>query len=278
MKRTLLSFMVLAGLTTVNAQTTIYFEDFNTSSADNPPAGWVYEDLDGDGHAFGDIYYVPNLFGPPASPVSLISRSWQSIPLNPDNTATSPLMDLTAITGDIKLQWKVTATDAEWDLENYSVYISTSANIYEIIDSEPIFNEIYDDPTNLGNQFLREVDLSAYAGKQIYITFRHHNVTDMDWLSIDDIKVYTTSNLGITDTTLAKVSIYPNPVQDEFKINLSKEYNYLSTILTINDLSGRNIKSFKASEAYNISDLSKGVYILTVNDGVNKFTQKLIKK
>lgn len=270
--------MAVAAFSAVNAQTVIYSEDFNLSTVDNPPAGWIFEDMDADGYNFGDMYFVPDASGQPSTPISLISRSWQQSPLTPDNTATSPMIDLTNVTGNISLEWKVTAAKGSWDMEHYSVYVSTIQDPYEVVFEEAAFSETYNDPANLGTQYTRTVDLNAFAGQQIYVTFRHHDVTDMDYISIDDVKVSTDANMAVGDINASKVSLYPNPVKESFELKLSQAYNTAKTEVTITDLTGKKVKTFAAGASYNVADLAKGVYVVTITDGVNKFTQKLIKK
>ena len=277
MKKILFSLLALAAFS-ANAQTVIYSEDFNNATDDNPPAGWVFEDMDGDGYNFGDMYYVPNTAGVPSTPISLISRSWQVDPLYPDNTATSPLIDLTNVTGPIKLEWKVTAANnVLWNSEKYSVYVHTLEDVYEAVLEDAVFTETYTGPGGFPGIQTKTVDISSFAGQNIFVTFRHHDVTDMDYLSLDDVTVKG-EVLGLADMNASKVSVYPNPVKDEFKLNLSAAYNAGKTQVTITDLTGKKVKTFGAGESYNVSDLSKGVYILTVTDGTNQFTQKLIKK
>lgn len=278
MKKILFSLLAVAAFNTVNAQTVIYSEDFNSATVDNPPAGWAFEDMDGDGFNFGDMYFVPNSAGDAASPISLISRSWQVSPLTPNNTATSPLIDLTNETGTVTLEWKVTAANnVLWNSENYSVYVHTVEDVYEAIFEEPLFTETYNGQGGFPGIQTKTLDISSFAGQSIFVTFRHHDVTDMDYLSIDDVKVIGGA-LGLSDMNASKVSVYPNPVKDEFKLNLSSAYNSAKTEVTVTDLTGRKVKTFGAGDTYNVSDLAKGVYILTVTDGTSKFTQKLIKK
>lgn len=277
MKKFLFSLFALAAFS-ANAQTVIYSEDFNSATVDNPPAGWVFQDMDGDGYNFGDMYFVPNSAGQPSTPVSLISRSWQVSPLTPNNTATSPLIDLTNASGAITLEWKVTAADnVSWNSENYSVYVHTVEDVYEAVSEEPVFTETYTGAGGFPGVQTKTVDISSFAGQSVFVTFRHHDVTDMDYLSLDDVTVKA-EVLGVSDMNAAKVSVYPNPVKDEFKLNLSAAYNSAKTEVTVTDLTGKKVKTFAAGESYNVSDLGKGVYILTITDGVNKFTQKLIKK
>lgn len=277
MKKFLFSLFALAAFS-ANAQTVIYSEDFNSATVDNPPAGWVFQDMDGDGYNFGDMYFVPNSAGEPSTPVSLISRSWQVSPLTPNNTATSPLIDLTNASGAITLEWKVTAANnVSWNSENYSVYVHTVEDVYEAVFEEPVFTETYTGAGGFPGVQTKTVDISSFAGQSVFVTFRHHDVTDMDYLSLDDVTVKA-EVLGVADMNAAKVSVYPNPAKDEFKLNLSAAYNSAKTEVTVTDLTGKKVKTFAAGESYNVSDLGKGVYILTITDGVNKFTQKLIKK
>lgn len=277
MKKFLFSLLTVAAVS-ANAQNVVYFEDFNSATVANPPAGWTFEDMDGDGYNFGDMYFVPNTTGQPSTPISLISRSWQVKPLTPDNAATSPLIDLTNVTGPIKLEWKVTAAgNRAWNSENYSVYVHTLEDVYEAVLETPVFTETYDGAGGFPGVQTKNVDISSFAGKSVFITFRHHDVTDMDFLSLDDVKV-TGETLGVSDLNKSKVSLYPNPVQDEFKLNLSQAYTASKVQVTVTDLTGKKVKSFSAGEAYDVSDLGKGIYIVTVTDGVNKFTQKIVKK
>ena len=278
MKKLLFSLAALAALTTVNAQDVIYFEDFDSATEDTPPAGWVFEDMDGDGHNFGDMYFVPDGSGQPATPVSLISRSWQVTALTPNNTATSPEIDLTSVAGPITLEWKVLAAAASWDEENYSVYVSESADPYDAVFEASVFSETYNDPANAGTQYTRTVDISSFAGKKVYVTFRHHDVTDMDYISIDDVTVKGTSDMAVSDLQGKKVSLFPNPTSDVFELKLGQSYDAAKVNVTIADLTGRKVKTFKSGSSYNVSDLAAGVYVVTVSDGTNSFTQKLIKK
>ncbi|MBW4360440.1 chitobiase/beta-hexosaminidase C-terminal domain-containing protein [Flavobacterium taihuense] len=89
----------------------------------------------------------------------------------------------------------------------------------------------------------------------------------------------TCGNLGL-DTPLIgenKISLYPNPVIDSFKINgmVSNLYIY--------DLNGRIVKqqskSLESNTAIDISELGKGIYFITAKDeNGSNFTLKIIKK
>lgn len=80
------------------------------------------------------------------------------------------------------------------------------------------------------------------------------------------------STLSLNHTNLNTISIYPNPTNS--LINLSKEVEKL----TIFNLIGKQIMEISNSNVIDISSLSIGVYILSIeNDGQRSF-QKIIKQ
>ncbi|GGG54769.1 T9SS-dependent choice-of-anchor J family protein [Epilithonimonas arachidiradicis] len=196
MKKFLLPCFLALGMC-VSAQT--YFSD---NFDDEDVSDWTRIDADGDGRNWADIFVVPDENGNPTTPVSLISRSWQVSALTPDNWIISPAINLTSATGTVSLNWKVKCAPFEWDKENYSVYVSTSNTTAALLASPVKFTETYDDPENLGRQYSRTLDVSSFAGQTIYVAFRHHNVTDMDYISIDDVVVKSPETVAPSCTTL----------------------------------------------------------------------------
>ena len=74
-----------------------------------------------------------------------------------------------------------------------------------------------------------------------------------------------------------KITFYPNPVLDSFKINT------VVSNLYIYDLNGRivkqQLKSLESNTAIDVSDLGKGIYFVTAKDeNDSNFTLKIIKK
>ncbi|SMC51820.1 T9SS-dependent choice-of-anchor J family protein [Moheibacter sediminis] len=274
MKKFLFSLAMVAGFMTVNAQTVIWSDDFE----DEDISDWTIYDEDGDGNTWGDLFYVQDQNQNPVSPISLISRSWQQVALTPDNWVVSPAIDLTGASGAITLNWKVQAAAAAWDLENYSVYVATAADLASLEASDVTFTETYDDPANAGTQYDRDLDLSDFAGQIVYVAFRHHDVTDQDWLSIDDVSVEAETLMAVSDLNKNVSAVYPNPVIDNFNINLSSKFNASNVFVTITDLAGRTVKTFGAADSYNVSELPKGVYVVKITDGQNTETKKIVKK
>lgn len=69
------------------------------------------------------------------------------------------------------------------------------------------------------------------------------------------------------------LNVFPNPIKEFFTINMSQSYKnvYLYSI------NGELVKQFAPSNNYYINDLSKGVYILSINiDENNKIDKKII--
>ena len=76
---------------------------------------------------------------------------------------------------------------------------------------------------------------------------------------------------------VVEFSIYPNPVSNQFKINLKENVN---AKLTIHNLLGKTVYSKKInalSETININFLSEGIYLLKVENGSKIGVKKFIK-
>jgi hypothetical protein len=85
----------------------------------------------------------------------------------------------------------------------------------------------------------------------------------------------TNPTMAVADVNKANVSVYPNPFHDVLKISEIKDVKSIS----INDASGREVKSFAPSAELNLSSLKSGLYIvnLKMEDGSVK-AFKAIKK
>lgn len=272
MKKITLLVSFLFGTLAMNAQEVVYFEDFEGQDLSD----WELHDVDGDGLNWGDMFFVPDNNGNPVTPVSLISRSWQQSALTPDNWAITPAIDLTNASGDIQLSWKVTAAAAEWDNEHYSVYVATSKDLNTLANSNVNFSETYDDPNDNGTQYDRSLDLSSFSGDVVYIAFRHHNVTDQDFISIDDVKV-TASILSVNDFEIYNFKYaFNNSTKD---LNLAADNN-LSEVQVI-DMLGRTIitQDINATNAsINLASLTSSVYLVSVEIEGNTSTFKIAVK
>ncbi|MBE0639333.1 MAG: choice-of-anchor J domain-containing protein [Bacteroidales bacterium] len=95
------------------------------------------------------------------------------------------------INAEYLLSWDVcpTANTVQYRAEHYSVWISTTGNtpgdfttmLFEETLSTEHTNWVYEN---------RQVNIDDYAGSNVYVAFRHHDITDMDRIVIDNVKLY----------------------------------------------------------------------------------------
>ena len=153
---------------------TIMYENFD----DGIPEEWLNLDENGDG-------YTWKLTGAGHAPYdgdnAVYSESWDGSPLEPDNWLITH--QLNNVTDDWELSFFVKSQDPDWAAENYDVLISTTGT--DTGDFTSIYNDVLEDDE------WEQVTLSLadYAGEDIYIAFRHHDVTDMFQILIDAIQV-----------------------------------------------------------------------------------------
>ena len=133
----------------------------------------------------------------------MASFSWyNNVVYTPNNYAFSPAINLTSYTGPIKLSYKHSAPNPAWDLETYTLYVTTSPTVAAA--TTPLHSQTTMDGINT----LTEItfDISSYAGQTIYLCFRHHNVSDQYYLYIDDIKV---EKMLSNNVALQSVAVQP---------------------------------------------------------------------
>ncbi|MBK9192369.1 MAG: choice-of-anchor J domain-containing protein [Crocinitomicaceae bacterium] len=181
MRNSLLTIALISIALGANAQ--VVFEDDFSGGLNN----WNLTDSDGDGSNWMMRDYDDGVQEEHAS-----SASWNptsetpSGALTPDNWMISDPLDLTGLT-NISLIWKVYAQDQAWENEHYSVYVATSNATGTLAASPVNFSETM---TTTAGYVNRSLDLSSFAGMTVYVAFRHHAVTDMFRLNIDDVKVF----------------------------------------------------------------------------------------
>ncbi|MEM6346314.1 MAG: choice-of-anchor J domain-containing protein [Bacteroidota bacterium] len=149
-----------------------------------PACQWTSIDQDGDGFNWTPGF-VSN--GQPANTgsVSAISASFDNpsgSALTPDNYLITP--QLTPDASNTLFSWFVAAQDPSFPAEFYEVYVSTAGNTAADFTTS-LFSETL--ATNVWQE--RSLDLSAYIGQNIYIAFRHYNVSDEFIMKIDDIRM-----------------------------------------------------------------------------------------
>lgn len=272
MKKLLLLGTLLAGGLTMNAQT-IWSDDFEDENLD----GWQLVDADDDGHSWTAVQLLSNTQVPVNTP-GMRSASWAQTPLTPNNWAFSPAIDLTGVTGTITLSWDVWAPDPNYSDERYTVYVGTEAAVDHMLASSTTFSQLVTENGAGGsdNIYTKTLDISAFAGQTIHVAFRHHDVTDMFVLMIDNVAVYQ-GTVSVDSYLASKFTVFPNPVNDV--LNISNSIGADINSVSISDVNGRVVKQINAGvEQINVSDLNAGVYFLNINSTEGNLTKKIVKK
>jgi hypothetical protein len=166
------------------------------------------------------------------------------------------------------LNYYVRTYQQEYPDDFYAVLVSTTGT-----NTADFTHTIYSGTAAQASYYLKSFDLSAFAGQNIYIAFRHYNCTDVYWMLIDDLQVIAGQHAGISNVADANVELYPNPVANVLNIQ-AEGVQEVSVI----DVNGRTIMTEKNVNTINMSNLANGVYYVRVitNNGVA--TQKIVKK
>lgn len=187
------SSKITAGLTPMADPTVLWSENFDGGSAD---VSTVDNDGDGKNWSLDSNYYQ-------SGSRSAVSESYNNYSgaLTPDNWLISPTFSIPA-DGTCTLTYYVSAYDKADYAENYAVKLSTGT----------VYND--DNTVNLSafTDTLKEetltashhqtwtkvtVDMSAYAGQNVTLAWRHYNCTDQYRLYLDTISVdYTPAATG----------------------------------------------------------------------------------
>jgi PKD repeat protein len=156
---------------------TLLFEDFEGTGL---PGGWRNVDQDGDGYDWDLDWAYPIAGSESAGSASYINGVG---PLSPDNWLITEQIDLGGYSAADLTFW-TKAQDPYWPSDKIEVRISTTGNnpgdFSDLIYS---FTETDDTPKE------HILDLTPYAGDQIYIAFRHTDSYDWYWIILDDIEV-----------------------------------------------------------------------------------------
>jgi hypothetical protein len=90
------------------------------------------------------------------------------------------------------------------------------------------------------------------------------------------IRVYNLNPiLSNNDLLLENIRLFPNPTSNYFKFTNS--FNQAITRIDLIDISGKLIKKFKASEKYNIENITSGIYFVKIRTNKTEVIKKLIK-
>ncbi len=165
--------------------------------------GWTTINANGDDHtwyhnsAAGDHSVLPA--DSHSGTGHLMSESYCNValaPMQPDDYVVSP--EKYAITAGSKITFWACAQDANYQAEHFGVAVSTAGNTsaadFTTVSEWTVGAKADAKGAARGDREATpwvqyEVDLSAYAGQEVYIAIRHFNCTDQFILDIDDIEI-----------------------------------------------------------------------------------------
>ena len=201
-----------------------------------PNDGWVAIDADGDGNNWtyandiSDSFY--SIDGEDGQCMTSASYLNNVGALTPDNWLVSPKITVPAST---QLQFYVGGQDPEWAEEHYGVFISTTSQT-----DTSTFTMLKEGTCTLGGGGFNgvAVDLSAYAGQEVYLAIRHFNCTDMYFLNLDGM------SLAAAGTPVPDIA-QPIPLPGIIRLAGKNRYDTSLEIagFLLKQLSGANIMS-----------------------------------
>jgi len=269
---------------TMNSQI-IFSDDFNTETLDATTyANWTSIDQDGDGN-FWEVFDSANVGDGVSSLFTGFgadSDSWEGSALMPDNyLITSQPIDLTGASGTT-LSYLVGTYQVNGTFlgDKYSIYLTASNDPIVIAGETPVVTKLVSDDVtaNAGDgsdsAALVTLDISAYEGQVVYLTFRHYDTFDENSVLIDDVVV--DGVLAVADQSFNNFNYF---VDSNNQLNLSA--NTAMESVQLYNVLGQQVVSKKlnnTNEVVNISALNSGMYIATVSIDGNTKSFKIVKR
>ncbi len=209
----------LEGDETIEAVGTSFSFNFSDGTLD----GWRSLDADGDSYGWnntaemiGSGYgYKDDYCAMSYSSYSYFTENGNqyNLPLTPDNYLVTEKKY--TITESSQLSFMVCALDPQYSAEHYGVAITmadnASAEDFFTIFEETIENDKlgeWDGMTPQTEWVLRTIDLSKYAGEEVYIAIRHFNCFDQFAINVDDIALTTGEKSSRNENEVLGVMVF----------------------------------------------------------------------
>ena len=258
----------------ISAQTVVWSDNLEDSATYGT---FGVNDMDADGNNWG--LYNTNASSSAAGLTGIYwgSSSYISTgPLTPDNLLFTPTMDIPAAETGIVFKMRVAAWYTPDFAENFTVYV------YDNADGANLAAPIHSETLTAGGAETAKmisVDVPAiFAGKTIGFLIRHYDCTNQATFMVDDFEVSYGNALSTEDNSIGKISIYPNSVKEIVTINTNKLIN---SITIVNQL-GQTVKVIQEKEilnnTVNLSNLSSGLYFMSIKVENGSQSFKIIKE
>jgi len=298
MKKTTLFILLIAFACTVNAQVTLWEDNFDSYTAGTNvgevidiPTDYAQYDVDGDTYSWG-LTQLPNWSSLQQAEFDrMYTNNWITSAsfvtnggtngslgigaLTPNNILVLPQMSVPSDALNVNLTYYVgSGSSATFFAETYSVTVTTSNAQVDILAATP---ELSTTLTFQGGEEIT-IPLNAFVGQDIYIAFRHHDTNDEFILGLDDIRVTYDEALSIDDLQASKIKHTFNQTTKILKVEAQ---NVLNSVSVFNIL-GQEVSNQKLNNSIEELDMSKlqsGVYIVKISDNNNATkTIKLLVK
>lgn len=251
-------------------------ENFDGTQGSALPSGWTTTNQTQPSTLWysGNDYYNVPVLSKAAMFGAVIVSPYQFFPTT-DATLISPVMDLSNYP-NATLSFKAFVSNVLLD-PDCTLY----AEAYTGTAWVPIWSSA---GQQLGSAAGTEIDffqvsnisLSAFSNSDFRIRFIYStgNAFIAFGAVLDDV-IITNGSLSTVETknNAAKISVFPNPATDYFKI---KGLQDETTPIKLVDISGKVIRIYKNTSIYQLSGVSPGVYFV-VSD-LNKLKEKIIVK
>jgi hypothetical protein len=120
-----------------------------------------------------------------------------------------------------------------------------------------------------GNWYRYTVDISNYAGQEVYIAFRHFSSTGYSAICIDDI--YIEGSYDGIEEEAESIGVYPNPTRDRVVVGGMEAVE-----VKVYNTSGQMVKCVRGTNEIDVEGLAEGVYLLRITDADGKvYTNKI---
>ncbi len=270
----------------MNAQTVLFEDDFesytaapNVGAGTEIPAGYTSFDVNGNGYNWGlsnpadwtqsmGAIYDGNFM------VSASYITGLNIAVQADNILVLPLIDIPNGASDVNLTFYAgSGTDPNFFSETYDVIVSSANDQASILAGDVIFSETL--PAQ-GGATKGPINLDAYIGQQIYISFHHRDTFDEFVLGIDNILVEA-GTLSLNDSNINGFNYFYSPQTK----NLTLTANTAFSNITIFNVLGQEViaqKLASTNEVVTLSSLKNGVYIANVVANGQTTTFKIVKR
>jgi hypothetical protein len=300
----LILFSILFLSQAISAQYPVWNNTFDTPAS---LQGWTFHDLNSNGNGWvqgQNIYHNGTAL---AYGTSGVLR--HSINLVPTGNATgfgtesdwiiSPEIDLTGAGGTITL--------AGYIGRQRSTHASVSRDIYIFVSTpqKPVptlsdFQQLATDAQNTGaayrftasttlptdlTQFAESlVNISAFAGKKIYLGLWSNRISsggayNVQNINIDEMAIFSSVLHTEEVNEIKNVSkIMENPVVNSLQLQLNPKLKDSKTMVAIYSISGQKVVLTKFAKNIDVTALSTGTYIAEVSDGNTNEKLKFIKK